>query len=687
MRAIGEPRQSEKRASVRTRKRIQCSQVLISGRRFAMLIGQQIGPFEIDKELGSGAMGTVYKARFQRSENKIEWVALKVVALGLVGNESAMARFEREANILKQLRHPHIVRLIAHGKIKKNPYIAMEFIDGEALDRVLARRGKLSWEEVLTYGKQLCEALQYAHDKGIMHRDLKPSNLMITQEGTLKLTDFGIAKDTDVTALTGANSTIGTAAYMSPEQCKGERTLTNKSDLYSLGICFFELLTGRKAFIAGTTVEMFLKHVNEKAPRIGKLVNDLPVKFESLILQLLEKDKDERPIDAKWVCRMLNEIEQDAFDRKSAGLSVAENRTAKPTNQSGDAMSAEDKDAARALRNKNKTKKRKKVVPFFQRTWVKAAGFVAILLSLVALTVYLVMPASQAKMFAAIEKAQTPEDKLAAATKYLEHYGDRPGEMTDKAAAVYREEMVREREKVLATRYKRGSSNPPESYDPEAYKAAWQALEAEETGQWDDVETYWTKVKNRFPEEAKLPFTLEKDTLAKALWGWLGEKRLADLKAAREKYNSLFAKISENRRGDVPTKFDSNNLESLALQALRLKEFNDGDRAIAVCDSLRKKVESDPDKLVWFLIAARINAEARKNKPANPVDNRLGRIKALVEEAKTLAATPKGDPNYGRNRRDARVKCREVIELYEDDDHKEVKDVVAKARDIMKTVE
>src|SRR5436190_3046154 len=301
-----------------------------------MLVGQQIGPFEIEKELGSGAMGTVYRAKFHRSEEKVVTVALKVVALGLVGNEGAMARFEREANMLKQLKHPHIVRLIAHGKInKQNPYIAMEYIDGEALDRVLARRGKIGWEEVLAYGKQLCEALQYAHHKGIIHRDLKPSNLMITKTGVLKLTDFGIAKDTDVTALTGANSTIGTAAYMSPEQCKGDRNLSNKSDLYSLGIVFFELLTGRKPFITETTVEMFLKHVNEKAPRIGKLVNELPTKFEALILQLLEKDKEDRPVDASWVARMLGEVEEDAFQRKSAGLAIAEVRTLKPKNQDG----------------------------------------------------------------------------------------------------------------------------------------------------------------------------------------------------------------------------------------------------------------------------------------------------------------------------------------------------------------
>src|SRR6185312_11571172 len=100
----------------------------------------------------------------------------------------------------------------------------------------------------------------------------------ITRESTLKLTDFGIAKDTDVTALTGQNSTIGTAAYMSPEQCKGDKNLTNKSDLYSLGIVFYELLTGKKPFYADTTVDMFLKHVNEPPPRVGKIVQSLPPK-------------------------------------------------------------------------------------------------------------------------------------------------------------------------------------------------------------------------------------------------------------------------------------------------------------------------------------------------------------------------------------------------------------------------
>src|SRR5579883_139421 len=350
-----------------------------------MLVGQQIGPFEIEKELGSGAMGTVYRAKFHRSQEKVIPIALKVVALGLLGNDGAMARFEREANILKQLKHPHIVRLIAHGKInKQNPYIAMEFIDGEALDRALARRGKLSWEEVLAYGKQLCEALQYAHEKGIIHRDLKPSNLMITREGILKLTDFGIAKDTDVTALTGANSTIGTAAYMSPEQCKGDRNLTNKSDLYSLGVMIYEVLTGKKPFVADTTVDMFLKHVNERPVRPSRLVPDLPVWLDNLVMFLLEKEKDQRPLDAATVGLMLADIEEKVRTQHSAGADAANaRRIDRPLGENE--IDETDREAARTLRDgakggrPAKKPKKKKARHWSEQTWLKAVPIVAAL--------------------------------------------------------------------------------------------------------------------------------------------------------------------------------------------------------------------------------------------------------------------------------------------------------------------
>src|SRR5262249_28067919 len=177
-------------------------------------------------------------------------------------NEQALARFQREVSILKQLDHPNITKYYGSGRFQKVPFYIMEFVEGESLDQILARRGRIGWEEVVAIGTQLCAPLHNAHEKGIIHRDLKPANLMILDDGTCKLTDFGIAKDTDVTALTAANSTLGTATYMSPEQCKGVRDITAQADLYSMGVMFYELLTGRKPFNAETVMETFLMHTS-----------------------------------------------------------------------------------------------------------------------------------------------------------------------------------------------------------------------------------------------------------------------------------------------------------------------------------------------------------------------------------------------------------------------------------------
>src|SRR5438552_2055757 len=252
-----------------------------------MLVGQQVGPFLIDRELGAGAMGAVYRGRYTKTN---QLVAVKVMAPGL-GSTSASAtdRFEREAKILKQLNHPNIVKLFGVGKHHGTRYLAMEYIEGESLDHVMARRGRITWEEVVTLGQQLCAGLQYAHEKGIVHRDLKPSNLMVLADGTVKLTDFGIAKDLDVTQLTAANCTVGTAAYMSPEQCRGDPNITAKSDLYSLGVMFYELLTGKKPFLAESAMIMFELHVSGTYERPSRMVLDIPIWLDTLVCQLMEK--------------------------------------------------------------------------------------------------------------------------------------------------------------------------------------------------------------------------------------------------------------------------------------------------------------------------------------------------------------------------------------------------------------
>src|SRR5262249_29828649 len=178
-------------------------------------IGETLGSFRIESVLGSGAMGVVYRATNEKT-NRI--AAVKVLSSEFSPQGSSKTklrdRFEREAKILEQFRHPGIVRFLAVGRFRGTSYFAMEYVEGETLERVIHERGALPWREVVDLGIQVCEALHYAHERGIVHRDLKPSNLMVTADGKVKLTDFGIAKDLDATALTATGRTLGTAAYM-----------------------------------------------------------------------------------------------------------------------------------------------------------------------------------------------------------------------------------------------------------------------------------------------------------------------------------------------------------------------------------------------------------------------------------------------------------------------------------------
>ncbi len=655
-----------------------------------MLVGQTIGSgtyrFEIEKELGSGAMGMVYQARFHM-DGKVIPVALKMVSLGLLGNEAAMARFEREANILKQLRHPNIVRMYACGQFRKMPFIAMEFIDGESLDRVLARRGRLSWEEVAAYGKQLCAALQHAHDKGIIHRDLKPSNIMVTRDGVLKLTDFGIAKDIDVTALTAQNSTIGTAAYMSPEQCKGDRNLTHKSDLYSLGVVFFELLTGKKPFTAETTVDMFLKHVHEPPPRPSRLAPEIPPKLDALILQLMEKDKEERPTDAAWVGRMLQEIEEDAVALRSAGEQLLHSRNLdRPRHADGSRLDEEDREALRALRGKKrKVRKRGVQREWWERPAVQGAGLLAGLMVVVAGAWWALRPPSPQSLLAKLEAAATPEERLAAATDYLKRYGDRDDDAAARAAVVFRDLKVKERDRVLLNRFQRGWSQPIEDDDAEAYRIAWKALEHEKTGALVQAEEQWQQLYRRFAEEAKLPFTFDEETLKKARWGWLALAHLEVLESVKKETARLRKLIENNREFEVAFDRDLSRPEALAVFGLRLEDFGDREKAHRVWNRLAELTEKDTDARVWHLLAQQQKLKmAPSAMPTNPLPQRQKRVDEHLNRARQLAAAIQpDDPAIKRKRANVRILCRDLIDLYADEEDAAIQQMVQEAQKLL----
>lgn len=362
-----------------------------------MLIGQSIGPFKVEKELGSGAMGTVYRANFSKDDGKARRVAIKVIAPGLGDNERIQARFEREAAILKQLKHPNIVRLLATGKYQGRPFYAMEYIDGHALDHQLASKGRMHWEKLIELGKQICAALQHAHDHGIIHRDLKPSNLMLDRNGVLKLTDFGIAKDSDMSGLTSANSTVGTAAYMSPEQCRGERDLTPKSDLYALGIVFYELLTGRKPFTAENAMDMFIQHVSGTFERPARIVMDIPPWLDTLVCQLMEKKPEHRPADARTVSQALDEVKQRVESHKSLGAEMA-NKVARK----GDVK--EKKLAEEIVAGKRIKKRKEKAKTELRKQLLAACGISVLLIAVIAMLIYAMQGPSAEAIYASAMK-------------------------------------------------------------------------------------------------------------------------------------------------------------------------------------------------------------------------------------------------------------------------------------------
>jgi serine/threonine-protein kinase len=277
------------------------------------LIGEKLGSFRIESVLGSGAMGVVYRATNEKTGRS---AALKVVGGELARGGKIRARFDREADILQQFRHPNIVRFLAWGRFRGTSYIAMEYIEGLTLEKILQERGALPWREVVELAVQLCDALHYAHEHGVVHRDLKPSNLMVTDDGKVKLTDFGIAKDLDAEALTATGRTLGTAAYMSPEQIRGAPAVSHKTDLYALGVVLYQMLVGKVPFDNTSPVVLMHCHMNEAPPRPSAQVEEIPKALDELVVELMAKSPADRPWDASAVGAKLSDMLEKATQGK-----------------------------------------------------------------------------------------------------------------------------------------------------------------------------------------------------------------------------------------------------------------------------------------------------------------------------------------------------------------------------------
>ncbi len=276
------------------------------------------GRYRILRKLGSGGMANVYLAE---DEDLGRRVAIKILNDRYASDDSFNERFRREAKSAAALNHPHIVSIYDRGEADGRPYIAMEVIEGRSLKELIVASGSLPIQQAIEYAKQILNALRFAHRHGIIHRDIKPHNILLGAEDRLKVTDFGIAR-AGASQMTEVGSIMGTAQYLSPEQARGA-PVTAASDLYSLGIVLYEMLTGRTPFEGETSIEIAMKHLNEPPCPPSALRPEISPELDQIILRALAKDAGERYQTAE-------EFRAD-LDRVEAGIPVAPETAAAAT--------------------------------------------------------------------------------------------------------------------------------------------------------------------------------------------------------------------------------------------------------------------------------------------------------------------------------------------------------------------
>jgi serine/threonine-protein kinase len=285
---------------------------------------ERLGKWVIEKELGRGGMGRVLLAHEDGFEG--HRAAVKVLAPELSTETGFLQRFQREIDILQQLDHPHIVRFYDAGVQDNQYYYAMEFVAGKNFDEVLQERGRLDWRETLVIAMQLCPALKHAHDHGIIHRDIKPQNLLQAEDGTVKLSDFGVARVFAGKQLTATGGLVGTAEFLSPEQAGG-KPVSNRSDLYSLGVVLYTMLTGRPPFQGRSVLDLLHKHRFGQFDPPQRIVPDIPAGLDEIICSLLEKDPAHRPANGLVLLRRLEAVQRKLEHKEYMTLAESAGKT------------------------------------------------------------------------------------------------------------------------------------------------------------------------------------------------------------------------------------------------------------------------------------------------------------------------------------------------------------------------
>lgn len=276
------------------------------------------GRYRLDAQIGSGGMSTVYRAFDTVLERP---VAIKLMHREIARDSDQLERFRREARAVAQLNHPHIVAVIDAGEDGAMPYIVLELVQGETLKQRIRRLGRLPIPEAIAYAIEIARALGFAHQRGIVHRDVKPQNVLIDAEGSAKVTDFGIARTLDQEGLTADGRVLGTTDYVSPEQALG-KPVDGQSDIYSLGVVLFEMLTGDVPFKGENQVAVAMKHVREELPDVKRLRPEVSNALAAVLEKATAKDLDRRYRNAAQLVADLEEVL--AFETARAGAAPGE---------------------------------------------------------------------------------------------------------------------------------------------------------------------------------------------------------------------------------------------------------------------------------------------------------------------------------------------------------------------------
>ena len=490
-------------------------------------LGKMLGSFQIEKQLGCGAMGVVYQAWHEPTGKR---VALKILPKEMVGKGQMTERFHREANLLQQFKHPNIVRFQAFGRNLGTLYVAMELIEGGSFDDYLDKHAPLDWRQACQFAIEICDALEYAHAREVVHRDLKPSNLLLTLDGHIKLSDFGIAKDLVGTSLTATGKTLGTAAYMAPEQISGTPAVSHKTDLYALGVILHQMLCKGMPFDATTQAAILAAHLNMQPRRLSQKNPEIPVVLDDLAHEMLQKVPSERPFDALAVSTRL----RDLLAAEKAGKSIR--YVVKP------GVNPIRAEATVAPKKKSKAPAAK------ARNWQKigeVAGLVGVLALLCGFIYYIVKPPGEAYLHdkaAALMASQDYADWNQALSRFIEPLEKRFPQHA------YQEEVQGWKDKVALVRAERraeildkstiASLARPDGPSEELYlKTRERAAGPIKAGNLPLVAGHWMRF-----AEALSPL-LDKDKDARG-WHFLAEKRV---RQAREEWLAQARPIAEKK--------------------------------------------------------------------------------------------------------------------------------------------